>query len=112
MHVVRAVLRVVVLDQHRWAVQPVVVGLPRIDRARPREAHALDAGLAEPAQLVVGDLAPYVTRVRLDEPERQRPRVGTELPEPHTGGRLQAVRAARTAHDVARRLAGDHETSA
>src|SRR5262245_10326471 len=39
--VVRAVLAVVVLDEERGTVQPVVVRLLRVDGPGPREAHAL-----------------------------------------------------------------------
>src|SRR5262249_5972989 len=89
MDVVGAILRVVVLDQERRAVQPVVVRLSGIDGAGPREAHVLGAGVAHPAKLLVGDVTAHVARVGLDQPQSQGPRLGTELAEPEAGRSLQ-----------------------
>src|SRR4029077_3892880 len=110
--VVRPVLRVVVLDEERRAVQAGVVGVPRGGWARPREAHVLDAGLTHPAKLVVGDVGSHVTRVRLDQAQRQRSRLGAEVAERDAGRRLEAVGTARPADDVTRGGGRDHEAAA
>jgi hypothetical protein len=112
MDVVGAVLAVVVLDQERRPVQPLVVRLLRIDGPGPREVNALAPCLAHPPQLLLGDLAPHVARVGLDETERQAARLGRERAEGDAGRRLQAIAATRSAHDVAKRLGGDDETAA
>src|SRR2546425_13305371 len=110
--VVRLVLAVVVLDEERRAVQPVVVRLARIDRPRPCEVHAVDARLAEPAQLLLGELAPHVAGVDLDETDRERSLLAAPLAERDAGRRLEALTAARAADDVTERLRGDDETAA
>src|SRR5262249_34962006 len=100
MDVVGAVLAVVVLDEQRRTVQPIVVRLLRIDRAGPREAHLLAPCLTHAPELLVGDLAPHVAGVGLDETERQRARLSAELTERDAGGRLQAVGTAGSAHGI------------
>src|SRR5262249_12973473 len=112
MDMVGAVLAVVVLDEQRRTVQPIVMRLLRIDGAGPREAHLPAPCITHAPELLVGDLAPHVAGVSLDETERQRARLTAELTERDAGGRLQAVGTAGPAHDIAGRLGSDDEPTA
>ena len=71
--VVAVVLRVVVLDEERRALDPIVVLLAALDRARPGEGDLLDARLAQlrdpiveagAAAVAAGSLFVYVGRKR------------------------------------------------
>src|SRR6266571_3969859 len=65
--VVGVVLGVVELDQHGRPVDPIVVAVTRLDRPRPGEVQALDAGFRDPPQLGVGQIGAHVPRVLLDQ---------------------------------------------
>src|SRR6266545_4290613 len=54
--VIGVVLRIVELDEHARPVDTVVVRAARIDRSRPREVKALDAGLPDPPEVLLGHL--------------------------------------------------------
>src|SRR4029077_1493037 len=65
--VVPVVLRVVVLDEERRALDPVVVLLSALGLTRPGKRDLLDAGLAQARRSIGGDFRCHVAGVDVDE---------------------------------------------
>ena len=71
MDVIRPILPVVVLDEKRRSLDPVVVRLARLGGARPSEVNLPDVHSPYLGQLQLGKLWTDSERVLLDEPHQQ-----------------------------------------
>src|SRR5262249_12199154 len=71
MNMVGVVLGVVVLDQERGPLDPVIVRLEALGVARPREADLLDSGFLEASHAIGGQIGRHRAGVDLDQLHQQ-----------------------------------------
>src|SRR5687767_2818585 len=81
MNVIGVVLRVVILDQKSWPLQAVVMRLAAQEPTHPREADAIQAGLAKPHEPRLGNSQRLGPGVLVDDGEQQTALFGGEFTE-------------------------------